>query len=291
MQTIDFNAVQLLLTVSQERSFTRAAQKLGTSKQRLSQRVAQLEKQLGVRLLERTTRSLRNTAAADEFLKKASGALGLLSEAVATLQQTQQEATGLLRVSTPLLYGRHFLAPLLAEFRAENPKVTVDLVLADRHVDLVAEGFDVAIRVGALSDSSLHARKLGTASVVLVATPQYLSQFGAPKTVASLSKHQAIVTRADEKWTIDGVTVQPKTVLVVNHLETALACVLQSIGMARLPAFLVQPYEAQKKLVRLLGGIGVRAGPVHVLTTSRTAQPLKVRRFVELLVKRAPRFE
>jgi DNA-binding transcriptional LysR family regulator len=289
METIDLNAVQLLLSVAQARSFTQAARMLQTSKQRISQRVAKLEKQLGVRLLERTTRSLRNTAAADGFLEKAATAFGLLDEAVAELQQTQRHATGLLRVSAPLLYGRHFLAPLVAAFRLENPKVTVELMLADRHVDLVAEGIDVAIRVGTLSDSSLNARKLGTASVVLVASPQYLSAFGVPRSAESLAEHQAIVTQTSEKWNIGNITVRPKTAMVVNHLETALACALESVGVARLPAFLTQPYEEQKKLVRLLGGTAVRTGPIHILTTSRTSQPLKVRRFVELLVLRAPR--
>lgn len=288
MMTIDFNALAVAVRVARAGSFTAAAKELGTTKQWVSRRVADAERTLGVPLLERTTRTLKPTQAGLRVLERAGPALSSIVEALTEAESTQTEAVGTLRVTAPLLFGRRFLVPIVAQYREQNPRVLVELLLTDRQVNLVEEEIDVAIRAGRSPDSTLLSRRLGTASVQLVASASLLKRHGAIRHGRQLEGLPAIVSRADERWTIDGVSVRPAPALVVAHLETQLEAALAGLGVAALPAFLTRPMVATGKLVTLLQGRAVKSGVVQVLSPHRKAMPVRVRRFIELVVSKAP---
>ncbi|MFY1830695.1 LysR family transcriptional regulator, partial [Myxococcus fulvus] len=170
----------LFVSVVRAESFTRAAHQLGITKQSVSERIRNLEERLGVRLLERTTRRLRVTGAGATYYERCAAIAAQIEEANSEVRQRQLEPTGLLRVSTPMLYGRRYLTPVVAKYLALHPQARVELVLADRRVDLVEEGFDVALHIGPLDDSSLVARKLGEGAVRYVASPRFLAKHGTP---------------------------------------------------------------------------------------------------------------
>lgn len=286
--TIDFNALAVVLRVARAGSFTAAAKELGATKQWVSRRVADAEHALGLSLLERTTRSVRPTAAGQRVLERAGPALASIVDALADAEATQNEAVGTLRVTAPLLFGRRFLIPLVSRYREANPKVLVELVLTDRQVNLVDEAFDVAIRAGRTPDSSLLARRLGTADVVLVAAPALVRRQGVPRRLQQLEQLPAVLSRADERWSLDGVSIHPPAALVVAHLETQLEAALAGLGVAALPAFLVRDGVEAGALVTLLQGRAVKSGLVQLLSPHRKVMPLKVRRFIDLVVAGAP---
>ncbi|MBL8956388.1 MAG: LysR family transcriptional regulator [Myxococcaceae bacterium] len=288
MKTIDYNALAVAVQVSRAGGFTAAARSLATSKQWVSRRVAEAERALGVPLFERTTRSLKLTQAGARVLAETSSALTAIAEALHDAEAGQREPVGRLRVTAPLLFGRQFLMPIVAEYLEQHPGVQVELLLTDRHANLVEEDIDVAVRAGKSPDSGLLSRRLGVAPVPLVASPALLARLGVPRTIRGLASLPAVLSRPDEQWALDGVRVKPRPALVVAHLEAQLDAALLGLGVAALLAFLVRAAVAQRQLTLLLSGRPVRTGLVQVLTPHRRAMPLKVRRFIDLLVRRSP---
>lgn len=288
MMTIDFNALAVAVRVARAGSFTAAAKELGTTKQWVSRRVADAERTLGVPLLERTTRTVKPTQAGLRVLERAGPALASIVEALTEAETTQTEAVGTLRVTAPLLFGRRFLVPIVAQYRQQNPRVLVELLLTDRQVNLVEEEIDVAIRAGRSPDSTLRSRRLGTAQVHLVAAPELMRRHPFPRRARQLEDLPAIVSRADERWNLDGLSVRPQPALVVAHLETQLEAALAGLGVAALPAFLTRPSIATGRLVTLFRGRPVKTGVVQVLSPHRKAMPVRVRRFIDLVVAKAP---
>ncbi len=288
MKTIDLNALDVVVRVVRAGSFTAAARAMGTSKQWVSRRVLDAEAALGLPLLERTTRTMKPTPAGARVIERAEAALASITEALTEAERAQQEPSGQLRVSAPLLYGRQFLVPIIAEFREHNPKVLVELLLTDRRVSLLEEEVDLAIRVGDSPDSSLVSRRLGRASLQLVASPGYLSSAGTPRTIAQLKTHHAVLARPDETWTLDDAPVGLEPSTVIAHLETRFAAACAGLGVALLPSFLVKPAVSAGQLVHLLRGVRLRTGQVQVLTHHQRSMPLRVRRFIDLVVQRAP---
>lgn len=286
--TIDFNALAVVLRVVRAGSFTAAAKELETTKQWVSRRVSDAERTLGVPLLERTTRSVKPTQAGVRVLERAGPALASIVDALTEAETNQTEAVGTLRVTAPLLFGRRFLVPIVAEYRVSNPRVLVELQLSDRQVNLVEEAVDVAIRVGRSPDSTLLSRRLGVAHVHLVASPEVVTRLSTPRRPAQLDGAPGVLSRPTERWHFDDVTIRPSAALVVAHLETQLEAALAGLGIAALPVFLTRPFVATGKLVPLLSGRTVRSGVVQVLSPHRKAMPLRVRRFIDLVVSRAP---
>jgi DNA-binding transcriptional LysR family regulator len=273
----------LFATVVREGGFTRAAKQLGVTKQTVSERVAKLEERLGVRLLERTTRRLRTTDVGATYYERCNAIAALVDEANGEVQRQQAEPVGLLRVSAPALYGRRFLGPQVAEFLRRYPRTRVDVVLADRRVDLIAEGFDLAIRVGRLDDTTLTARKLGETSVHCVASPKHLAAHGKP-TPATLRSARCIGTQPFETWTVAGVETKVEPVLVVNDLELAHEAALAGVGLARLPAVLCRDSVRTGRLRLLFGPEPLVKTTAYAVFPSRRHLPIKVRLFVDALV-------
>ncbi|MCY1032739.1 LysR family transcriptional regulator [Corallococcus sp. BB11-1] len=275
----------LFARVVREGSFTRAARQLGITKQTTSERISKLEEQLGVRLLERTTRRLRVTGAGATYYDRCAAIAAQIDEANSEVQQQEAEPVGLLRVSSPMLYGRRYLAPVVSEYLGRYPKATVELVLADRRINLIEEGLDLAIQMGALDDSSLVARKLGEGPVYFVASPGFLAKHGTPS-ARELQAARCIGFSAFEAWRVEGVKVRIEPVLTVNDLEVACDAALAGVGIACVPALLCRDAVRDGRLKVLFGPKPAMLRAAHVVYPSRLNLPTRVRRFVETLATR-----
>ncbi|MBK6923620.1 MAG: LysR family transcriptional regulator [Deltaproteobacteria bacterium] len=272
----------LFAAVVREGSFTGAARHLGITKQTASERIAKLEMQLGVRLLERTTRRLRATDAGAHYAEKCSAIAAQVEDANREVQQRQSEPSGVLRVSTPVLYGRRYLAPVVASFLSRYPRVRVELVLADRRVELVEEGFDIAIRIGKLQDSTLAVHKLGVGYVYFVASPRYLSTHGHPQR-DTMAQARFVGTRRIEQWELLGVRTRIEPTLVVNDLEVACEAAVAGVGITRVPGLVCRPAVERGELEVLFGHDPALTTPVYAVFPSRTHLAAKVRLFVDAL--------
>lgn len=284
--TIQIPPADMLLfaSVVREGSFTAAARTLGLSKQTVSERIAKLEARLGVRLLERTTRRLRTTEPGAAYSARCAAIAQQIDEANREVQQGHDEPVGLLRVSAPVLYGRRFLAPVVVDTLRRHPAMRVEIALADRRVNLVEEGFDLAIRVGELDDSSLTAKRLGDAHSYYVASPAYLSAHGRP-TARTLKSARCIGMKPLESWDVGGTSHKIEPVLVVNDLETGCEAAIAGLGLARSPALVCRDAVLDGRLVVLFEDESAAARPVYVLYPSRRFLPAKVRVFVEALAR------
>jgi DNA-binding transcriptional LysR family regulator len=279
---IDPADMLLFVAVVREGSFTRAASALGLTKQSVSERVAKLERQLGVRLLARTTRTLRATDAGAAYYARASLIAAQIEEANREAQRAQSEPSGILRVSAPVLYGRRYMMPLLTELLEKYPKLRVDLVLADRRVSLIEEGFDLAIRVGELDDSTLNSKKIGDGYVYFIASPAYLKRHGRPHSALDLREAQCIATKPNESWEVSGKQVKIEPRIIVNDLESACDAALAGLGVARLPSLVCGEYVRAKRLIALFEETAWRR-EIHAVYPSRQYLPPKVRIFLEAL--------
>ena len=276
----------LFAAVVREGSFTRAARQLGITKQSASERVVRLETRLGVRLLERTTRQLRVTEAGALYAERCAAIAAQVEEANGEVQRRQAEPVGLLRVSAPVLFGRRFLAPVVSDYLTRHPRVRVEVVLANRRVDLLEEGVDVAIQVGELPDTSLTARKLGEGHEYVVASPDYLARHGTP-TPAGLRAARCVGMRPHETWRVGGAPVRVEPVLVVNDLEVVCEAAIGGVGLARLPALVCGEAVRDGRLRVLFGVETARLRPIHAVYPSRQYLPAKVRLFIDALTRLA----
>lgn len=288
----DLNDVVALVRVVEAGSFTGAAAQLGLPKSAVSRRVARLEEALGVRLLQRTTRSLHLTDAGVAYHARAAGALAALGEARDVATEATGEPRGTVRLTAPSDLGGGVVAEVLARFGREYPKVCVDVELTGRLVDLVAEGFDLAIRAGQLRDSSLVARRLGEAHQVLVASPEYIKRRGAPKTVAELAKHECILWRSrqgEAKWTLEGPrgaeTVVVRGSLAGDDFTFVRAVAAQGGGIGLVPVPGTVPDFESGRLVPVLPEFHGPSSPVHLVYPSARFLPQRVAVLRDFLIQ------
>ncbi|MDP3232821.1 MAG: LysR family transcriptional regulator [Myxococcales bacterium] len=293
MSELDLNAVTAFVAVVEHRSFRAAARSLGVPKSTVSRRVALLEEQLGVQLLQRTTRTVSLTDVGDAFHQRCSQALGTISDAAREVRQSEASPKGVLRVTAPITFAEHFLGDIVTEFLSENPDVRVTLDLTDRYVDLVAEGYDVALRAGPLADSTLKARLLGSNPLVMVASPKYLSRYGAPKTPADLLEHDCILysnTERGAKWPLlvkRKVTPCPvRARVAVNSFMLARDLAAAGLGIARMPGGFSAALEAEGTLKRVLTEFEVPPSPLHAVFPPGPHLAPRVRAFVDLLASK-----
>ncbi|MBL9037659.1 MAG: LysR family transcriptional regulator [Archangium sp.] len=279
---IDPSDMMLFASVVREGGFSNAARRLGLSKQRVSLRIGRLEAALGVRLLERTTRKVRPTDAGARYVARCSAIAAEVKAANVEVRRQQLEPTGVLRISAPFLYGRRVLGPVVADFLKRWPQVRVELVLSNVRVDLVEEGFDLALRIGPLEDSSLVAQKVSEVRVLTVASPALLRRLGVP-TRSTLAQFPTIGLRPDEAWPIDRRQVRVSPTLVVNDLELACEAAIRGVGLARLPEMVCGEAVARRRLTPVLNLSSDERRPVFAVMPSRRFVPLSVRRFLEAL--------
>jgi DNA-binding transcriptional LysR family regulator len=269
-------------------SFTGAAQALGTQKAHASRVVSRLEKRLGVRLLQRSTRSLAVTEVGRELYERATGILSALDETEAMIQRTHAEPQGVLKLSCGVEFGLLVVSRWIREFIKRYPLVWVDVDFSDRIVDLIHEGFDLAIRVGNLEDSSLSARLLGEIRYALYASPDYLHQHPVPETPKDLIGHDLImfVAKSAPAWRLEcngeRVDIEARARLIVNNHVGARDATVDGLGISLLPRFQAAPYAKDGKLIEVLTGWTRPPAPVHALFASSRYLTPKVRAFIDL---------
>lgn len=293
---LDLNDVAIFARVVEAGSFTGAARLLGLPKTSVSRRVAELERQVGVRLLHRTTRSLRPTDAGRLYYEQSSAALRTIEAANEQLAEARAEPSGTIRVSAPVGFAGFFLGQTVFEFLESYPKASVELLLTDDKLNLVEAGIDVAFRTGSLTDSTLVARKLGASHKVLCASPDYLAKRGTPEQPADLRLHDCIIAGrsiAGAQWVLEGPD-GPQTVAVsgriaANTMEIATAAVLKGLGIAQLPASAAAPAIAEGRLQRVLPDYAMAVGGVYALYPSSRHLSPAVKAFVELAAERLSR--
>lgn len=274
-------------------SFTRAAQALDTSQPVVSKSVTRLEQRLGVRLLNRTTRRISLTEAGTELYRQASKAIALLDDAQLDVGRYQTEPRGTLRLSAPTSFTLLHLRQPLARFLERFPHVTLDLVLEDRVVDLVEEGYDGAIRIGVLASSTLVARRLAPCRQVICASPAYVARHGAPEVLEDLLTHNCIVYtlgRDARAWRVldhDGneaqLPVRGNAYVNSGLLEQAFA--LEGVGIAILPTFYVGDALRDGRLVRLLPDVALPELGIYAVYPGRRSRLPKLEALLEFLVE------
>ena len=271
-------------------SFTAAAHGQGTTTSSVSKRVAQLEDRLGVRLLDRTTRKVALTEAGGAFYERCVRILADVEDAELAVTTLGGRPRGTLRVSAPVTFGEVHVAPRMALFLARYPDLRVDLSLSDRYVSLVEEGFDVAVRIGQLADSSLVARKLCGAGVVVCASPAYLAEHGTPNLPAELLQHNCLrytLVSPQQEWRFHGTngefSVPVRGNFDSNHGGAMREAVLRGLGIARLPDFIVADALAQGTLRSLLDGYRAPDLGVFAVHPAGKHPPPKVTALIDFL--------
>lgn len=287
------NAVTVFVRVVDAGSFTLAARELGLPKSAVSRRVARLEQALGVRLLQRTTRRMTLTDAGTSYHREASRALATLSEASTTVSREQEEPRGFVRLTAPADLEPELFAALIAEFCARYPLVQVELELTQRRVDLIAEGFDFALRAGVLTDSSFIARKIASAELILVASPGYLEKRGVPRRPSDLEGHACMMFRAQNgrgRWTLTGPkgkrSVDVTGPVIVNTPAFAHVLVLAGAGIGLAAGHACAKDLADGRLVRVLPGYSIAGGGLYLLYPAARHVPQRVVLLREFLFER-----
>ncbi len=289
---MELSHLDTFVKVVQTGSFTRAAEQLHTQKAHVSRVVSQLEAELGVRLLERTTRSLSLTEIGREFFERAVGILGAADDARRAVQQAQGEPRGTLRLSCGVEFGMLAVNRWVRDYLLRHPDVNVDLEMTGRVVDLVHEGFDLAVRVGPLADSTLAARKLGELRYGLFAAPGYLRRHPPPRQPGDLAQHALIRfsgSRLRLVWTFtrgaDTQRVEPVARLNANNSFAVRDAAVDALGIAQLPLLLAQPEVNAGRLVPVLADWQLPSAPVHAVFASARYLTPKVRAFIDLAVE------
>ena len=287
-----FQEMRALVAVVDTGSFVRAADALGLSKTAVSRLVAELEARLGTRLLHRTTRKLSLTQEGEVFHERCRRLLDDVAEAEAELVAHSGEAIGQLRINVPVTFGLLHLAPLWPAFMAMHPRVVLDVTLSDRLVDLVDEGYDLAVRIARLQASSLVSRQLASTRLILCASPQYLHRHGVPQHPADLAQHAVIsytLLTTGEQWEFEGpqgpVGVKIVARMRTNSGDTCCAAALQHQGIVLQPSFLVGAHLASGALVEVLPQYrSIELGVYAVYPTRKHLTP-KVRALIDFLVE------
>ena len=291
---MDLNHVEVFARVVEIESFTAAAKQLGLPKSSVSRTVTRLEDELGVRLLQRTTRKLHLTEAGQAYYERARVALGALDEAASAAMNLSAEPRGTVRLTAPGDMGIMNLGELVARFVRKYPLVHVDISLSSRFVDLIAEGFDLALRAGKLADSSLVARKIGSDTLGVYAAPAYLRRRGRPKTFADLANHDCVLfrgTHGKSDWQLTGPRGEERVTVrgPVNADEMAfvLQAVTAGVGVGLLPTISVRLAAAHGTLprpVRLLPEYSGGGANLNVVSPSARLPSAAVSVFRDFLV-------
>ena len=288
-EEFDLNEMAIFVHVVDAGSFTGAAKNLGLPKSTVSRKITQLEERLGVRLIQRTTRSLRLTDTGNAYYNHCSRILSEIEEANIAVTQMQSTPTGTLRITAPTLFGATVLSGLVADYMEQHPQVVIDLMLSDQRLDLVQEGIDVAFRIGQLEDSSLIGRHLGDVRALLCASPDYLKRCGSPAHPEELKDHQLLSATHWNQWQLTGPNNQQynhavKARLQVNDFASLYTLALSGVGIAPLPMLIAASAIRNHDLVPVLCDWPFEAAPIHALYPSNRHLSAKVRSFVDYVI-------
>jgi len=286
-------AMETFVCVLETGSFSAAARRLSIGQPAVSKTIAQLEERLGVRLLIRSTRGLTPTEAGDAYYLRAKRAIDDINEAEIVARGSGRGLTGRLRLCAPVTFARMHILPRLGPFMDTHPDLKIDVVLDDRHIDLVAEGIDVALRLGPLSDSSLVARKLSTRRLVIVGTPAYFARYGEPQTPEDLLDHQAVVYTQSRgggaRWVFNRgaeqqvINVQGR--IQVSAAEGIRTVVLSGLGLAMASQWMFEPEVARGEAVTVLNQWRMPTMDLWAIFPTGRLTSAKARAFVDYLVQ------
>lgn len=283
---MDIDDLLTFVEVADTGGISPAARRLGVSKSIVSRRLARLEADLGVQLLARTTRGAALTEAGSIFREHAARACAEIEAARETLLPTG-DLRGRLRVAVSLSFGPAHFAPVLAKMARNHPRLHIHLCFSDRFVDLIAEGFDCAIRVGYLPDSNLIARRVGPIYGKLVASPDYIRVYGAPENPAELVNHQALMQGTEAWQFMDGkkiVTVNPQGRFKADNATALAAAAIEGLGIAWLPDVVIHPYIVSGALVPIMTGYPPPSAGVYVVRPPGQYPAQKVQILTDMLI-------
>ncbi len=284
-------AMEMFVRVVETGSFSKAAQAFATTQPTVTKQVAAVESRLKVRLLNRNTRGVSLTEAGALYYEKCKEIVRSLQEADSVVQTRQSQAQGLLRISSSVAFGRRVLVPLTLEFMRQHPQLQVDLSFEDRYTDLVAQGMDVAVRMGKLADSSLGARFIGTNPWLMVASPRYLRAHGVPRRPTDLSAHETLIyssVQGSDVWRVmsprgEAATIPVSARLRSNSLSAVLAATRSHLGIAALPWYVANASLAAGSVVEVLKGHSLPEQEIHAVYPSPKLVTHKVQAFIAFL--------
>jgi LysR family transcriptional regulator for bpeEF and oprC len=286
------DVMQLFARIAETGSFSKAARAAGVGQPTASKQITALEERLGAQLLQRTSRGLSLTDAGQAYYENCVRLLGEIEAVESSVGRGQTSPSGVVRVTLSAGFGRMYVVPRLPAFFAQYPDLTVDFEISERHVNLIEDGIDVAIRIGFLSDSTLRARRIGSAQAVTVASPAYLETFGEPTTPADLERHAAVVFMfrgAPRPWEFKGpsgaIAIQPKGGIRTNDAEHIRAAVRASLGIAHNAGWLFAPDIASGAVRVLLGGYAPNLYPIHAVHPGGRIVPTKVKAFIDFVAR------
>ncbi|WP_343077565.1 LysR family transcriptional regulator [Pseudomonas sp.] len=284
MATPRFDGVELFLQIVESGNLTEAAERLNLTRSAVGKGLARLEARLGTCLLQRSTRRQRLTEDGQAYYEHCLRALAELEAAESVLESGRQQPRGRLRVSVPLAFGHHYAAPALWALLDRYPELEIDLCFSDRMIDLVQEGFDMAVRIGPLPDTDrLSARRLGQQVMGLAASPAYLQRKGAIGSIEDLAAHRGIAYRSN--------TAQRSRLaspLIVDDLQAVADAAIAGVGLAWLPSWLIAHYALRGQLQAVLPSYREQPAPIHVIWPTAAHMPAKTRCAIDALVTATP---
>ena len=284
MATPRFDGVELFLQIVESGNLTEAAERLNLTRSAVGKGLARLEARLGACLLQRSTRRQRLTEDGQAYYEHCLRALAELEAAESVLESGRQQPRGRLRVSVPLAFGHHYAAPALWALLDRYPELEIDLCFSDRMIDLVQEGFDMAVRIGPLPDTDrLSARRLGQQVMGLAASPAYLQRKGAIGSIEDLAAHRGIAYRSNTAQR--SRLVSP---LILDDLQAVADAAIAGVGLAWLPSWLIAHYALRGQLQAVLPSYREQPAPIHVIWPTAAHMPAKTRCAIDALVAATP---
>ncbi|WP_120511582.1 LysR family transcriptional regulator [Photobacterium salinisoli] len=289
----DLNAIRQFIKVADHQSFTVAATQLGITQSGISRAISRLEAQLGVKLLHRNTRSLSLTADGELFLSRVRPLISGLSDAQHEMQHHGNAPQGTLKVSAPSAFGRAILMPIVSELLESHPQLNIELVLTDRIVDIIDEGFDAVIRSGPVADARVIAKRLSPAHWVTVASAKYLARRGVPKCINELSEHNCLRVRLSSnglinpwRFTDNGkpISIDVSGNLILDHGDPLVEAAVTGTGIVQLLTFFVRPYLADGRLQEVLSHNAPPPQPLTLLYPPSRQYSAKLTVFREALL-------
>ncbi|MDN3649384.1 LysR substrate-binding domain-containing protein [Reinekea marina] len=281
----------IFTTVVKANNFTNAAHQLGLTPSAVSKQISLLEDRLGVRLLNRTTRSVSPTEAGQLFFNRCSRLLEDLEEAEHMVKDLETSPRGTLKISATPTFGRAMLMKIFAKFLEQYPDVNFDLTLADKGMDLVREGIDLAIHLGSLQDSRLVARPVARQKVIIVASKEYLEKHGRPETLQELTNHYILMVSgidfAEPRWIKrflkEAALINKDRRFTVNDLDALCEATLNDMGISALPYYMIREHIESGKLVNLLPEVNIPTRTIHVVYPENRYLSAKSRAFVDFM--------
>lgn len=284
MSTPRFDGVELFLQIVESGNLTEAAERLNLTRSAVGKGLARLEARLGTCLLQRSTRRQRLTEDGQAYYEHCLRALAELEAAESVLESGRQQPRGRLRVSVPLAFGHHYAAPALWALMDSYPELEIDLCFSDRMIDLVQEGFDIAVRIGPLPDTDrLSARRLGQQVMGLAASPAYLQRKGAIESIEDLAVHRGIAYRSNAAQ-----RSRLASPLILDDLQAVADAAIAGVGLAWLPSWLIAHYALRGQLQAVLPSYREQPAPIHVIWPTAAHMPAKTRCAIDALVAATP---